>query len=367
MLFVGAGASKPFGTPVLAELTSEVKSVIGNAGYGDLWGHVYDSLKEASKKSDGYFTSEDEVDMEVVLSVIDFIMDPVAKAMELGPSLLYALPKNLSEKLTGMIPSMEEYSSIRKEIEKRIVDSCNNVDFQKAKEYYGKLFKLELDLHRRYCNAKGEGSTTLPFEYAVTTNYDLLLERYAFESDHDNNLPGKDFFNRGFRRERAEAVDMYLQPGQLNNDLRYLKLHGSIDWWVRSRDGLVTTRESDVSLFGEKYSNRVMIYPAYEKKVSREPFASLHTYFSKILQSDDVYIVIGYSFRDQSINDSFLDALTDDKKRMIIVNPGRKKIRSKLRSFPLERIDVILRPFGDSELFNDLEDTITRKPQGFES
>ena len=366
MLFVGAGASKPFGTPVLTELTRKVNDIFDRLGYGDLWGHVYDSLKQSSEQPDDYFASDDEIDMEVVLSVIDFIMNPVEKTRELGPSLYY-LQKNLTEHFTGRKPSKEEYLNIRNKIENKIVRSCNNVNFPLAKEYYRKLFRLEQDLHRKYCNAKGMTTTTLPFEYTVTTNYDLLLERYAFENDRDGNLPSKDFFRRGFKRERVEDVDMSFQPGQVNSDLRYLKLHGSIDWWVRSRDGVITTRESDVSLFGEKYLNRVMICPAYEKKVSREPFASLHTYFRNILQSNDVYVVIGYSFRDSSINDSFIDSLKDENKRMIIVNPNKEKIISKLKGFPLDRIDVVLRHFGRPELFDELDAILTRRPQGFES
>ena len=98
-----------------------------------------------------------------------------------------------------------------------------------------------------------------------------------------------------------------------------------------------------------------MIYPAYDKRVSIEPSASLHNHFRKILQLDDVYVVIGYSFRDSSINDLFVDALMDKRKRMVIVNPTKEKLRPKLNNFPQDRMDVILRPFGRPELFADYE------------
>ena len=66
------------------------------------------------------------------------------------------------------------------------------------------------------------------------------------------------------------------------------------------------------------------------------------------------------------INDIILDALRDERKRMVIVNRTIDKIRPKLRDFPHERIDVVLCPFGRTELFAELEATLTRMPQGFE-
>jgi hypothetical protein len=52
-----------------------------------------------------------------------------------------------------------------------------------------------------------------------------------------------------------------------------------------------------------------MVYPIYEKYISKDPFFSLHSYFRKMLYYQDVYIVIGYSFRDPSINNAFAEML----------------------------------------------------------
>jgi hypothetical protein len=91
---------KPFGAPILSDLTTDVIHIIESYGYGDLWSYVYNSLRGKKKGGDGYFASNDEIDMEVVLSVIDLIMNPIKKAQELGPTLHY-LSKNTSKGYKG--------------------------------------------------------------------------------------------------------------------------------------------------------------------------------------------------------------------------------------------------------------------------
>jgi hypothetical protein len=139
-----------------------------------------------------------------VLSVVDLIVDPLKKAKELGPSLRY-LTKNLSNDYKGRKPSPQEYLQIRMEIENKIADSCNNIEFEPAINYYRELFELEKDLHPKYLNAKGEWPKSALFDYTVTTNYDLLLERYSFACDLDESLPTKHFFRRGFTRDYTDG------------------------------------------------------------------------------------------------------------------------------------------------------------------
>ena len=107
MLFVGAGASKPFDAPLLSDLTIGVKGIFDRYDYSGLWTHISDSLREKRDDFDEYFVSDEEIDMEVVLSVVDLIVDPLKKAKELGPSLRY-LTKNLSNDYKGKKPSPQE-------------------------------------------------------------------------------------------------------------------------------------------------------------------------------------------------------------------------------------------------------------------
>jgi hypothetical protein len=83
-----------------------------------------------------------------------------------------------------------------------------------------------------------------------------------------------------------------------------------------------------------------------------------------MLSINDVYIVIGYSFRDFSINEAFQNALGSDESRMIIINPNRNRIINKIQDFPYHKIDIIEMPFGDERLIDALYTVLTRRPEG---
>jgi len=95
-----------------------------------------------------------------------------------------------------------------------------------------------------------------------------------------------------------------------------------------------------------------MVYPIYEKYVSQDPYFTLYCFFRRILYIHDVYIVIGYSFRDPSINNAFRDALRNrSSSKMIIINPKPKNIQPRIeQNFPAEKVDIIEKSFGDDDL-----------------
>jgi hypothetical protein len=223
---------------------------------------------------------------------------------------------------------------------------------EKAKNYYKDLFDFKK-------NIAGKGHGTL-FNHIVTTNYDLVLELCAQENA---DIP----YRTGFERDtKSEERYLPLREMILENKspgIEYLKLHGSINWWIRDSDKCVIERnesQSSTSLMGENYNEQLMIYPIYEKYVSQDPYFSLYYYFRKLLYYHDKYLVIGYSFRDPSINNAFADALKNNNSaRMIIVNCNKNIIEKRTKSiFPAEKVDVVKTSFGDNRLFTELEDVL---------
>jgi hypothetical protein len=105
-----------------------------------------------------------------------------------------------------------------------------------------------------------------------------------------------------------------------------------------------------------------MIYPIYEKYVSEDPYFSLYYYFRKLLYWNDNYVVIGYSFRDQSINNAFADALRNkSNSRLIVVNSNIKNIQSRIDQYFSKlsaKVDIIEARFGDNNLFPKLNDVL---------
>jgi hypothetical protein len=135
-----------------------------------------------------------------------------------------------------------------------------------------------------------------------------------------------------------------------------LKLHGSIDWWKRD-DGKIVTSGSNESLYGERLIEHLMIYPVYEKYISLEPFYSLYIAFRKILFEEEVIIIIGYSFRDVSINNAFLDHLRNNLKARLIItcklHSVEVRIKNIFKGFST-RISIIEKYFGEESFISDL-------------
>jgi hypothetical protein len=146
----------------------------------------------------------------------------------------------------------------------------------------------------------------------TTLNYDLVLELYSTDSVGENRLSTiLNFFGqRGFNNnnplmlELTKILNQQLHP---NERIEYLKLHGSIDWWLGEDNNIYHDFTGQNPLI--RLRERMMIYPIYEKYISKEPFFTLYQYFRSLL-FEDIVIIIGYSFADISINNAFIDWLT---------------------------------------------------------
>lgn len=209
-----------------------------------------------------------------------------------------------------------------------ITTVCNNFREQDALKYYDDLFEFQKQMLKAGCG--------LLFSPTVTTNYDLVFELCAKANSEMRAKTGFQNTDEG-RTLPLETITFEYQY-----QIEYLKLHGSINWWIRESDKRVIERNEPKpgrSLMGESYNEQLMIYPIYEKYVSEDPYFSLYYYFRKLLHWNDLYVVIGYSFRDQSINNAFADALRrKENSRLIIVNSNKKNIEQRINQyFPKKR------------------------------
>jgi len=200
----------------------------------------------------------------------------------------------------------------------------------------------------------------------ATTNYDLTLESYARgKGDRHTYLT-----YRGFKKieyEEAQELDLNLLRSGSKN-IHYLKLHGSLDWWVRDDKKIVLNGCGKPS-YGEKFSSRVLIYPVYEKSISEEPFSSLYTAFRKLIYEEKVIIVIGYSFRDLSINNAFLDGLRQDEDSRIIICTRSDAVKGRIKRIFLgynNRIAYIGSHFGEQDFIKDLKERLGNQNEGVE-
>jgi hypothetical protein len=293
--------------------------------------------------------------LEVIFTVLNALANHKEALKELGPYGIY-LNSFIQKRHLLKLIHKNDLTKIRRTTERTIAKSLEKYNNKKAKTYYDSLFELPKNLNSWYKTRTGKTCQPPLFEHIVTTNYDRVIEDW-FEQSHGR--PPR----RGFAKEER-TEQQYLDKDRMirgeynlstNNYIEYLKLHGSIDWWIRS-DNKIILRETSSSLRRERYRNRLMIYPVYDKHVAQDPFFSLYYYFKYLLLFHEVYLVIGYSFRDPAINYAFREALINKtSSRMIIVTPNVKKIRDKAsKNFPSGTFDLIEGSFGDEDLISKL-------------
>jgi len=142
-----------------------------------------------------------------------------------------------------------------------------------------------------------------------TTNYDLLLEE-AFE---DLSIP---YFD-GFVGSRQSFFDLRAVEDNLipKHWTRLWKIHGSINWFQKGNKEVYRSSMSKNN--GDSY----LIYPSHLKyEQSRKmPYLALIDQLSRFIrQPNSLLIISGYSFNDQHLNDTIINALRANPNSMAI-------------------------------------------------
>ncbi len=153
-----------------------------------------------------------------------------------------------------------------------------------------------------------------------TTNYDLVIER-ALESlqiPYFDGFVGAD--EPFFLAESLEASNKYDFPPI--SWIRLWKLHGSLGWfWKPARDkGL--DRVVRLGVGAKQFtSNELVIYPSREKYESsrKQPFFAYFDRLRSFLQEGEgLFIITGYSFSDDHINEVIFNGLRQNNRLHVI-------------------------------------------------
>jgi len=155
-----------------------------------------------------------------------------------------------------------------------------------------------------------------------TPNYDLLVER----SLEDNEIPYFDGFVGAYEPFFSqETIDAEVTSRDLTrNWIRVWKMHGSLSWFWKndaSNRPLRVVRSGKVSDIDE-VKDELVIYPSREKyNASRkQPFIAYFDRFRSFLNGGELlFIVSGYSFSDDHINDVIFRALRQNLRLSMIV------------------------------------------------
>lgn len=155
-----------------------------------------------------------------------------------------------------------------------------------------------------------------------TTNYDLIIEK----SLEDIKAPYFDGFVGSYEPFFwQESIERFVDKSDLtHNWLRLWKIHGSLNWFWKENS--VTGSHSIIR--GGKISdvksivNELVIYPSKEKYDSskKQPFVAYFDRLKNFLSSGELlFVITGYSFSDQHINEVIFNALRQNNRLSIMV------------------------------------------------
>jgi hypothetical protein len=276
LIFTGAGFTNPLGLPI----TSGFKKLINN---------IPITLKNSLSE---YLTS-DISDIEHVLSTLErFTKNDSFSSF-------------LIERFTPF-QNNSEFQHVARQI-KLLKGEARKSILEIKQELFTILESYkELEATLFYVNfiKQFEGDNISFF----TTNYDLTFES-AIESKKFDKLNRE--VNFGFTSKRNKNFfDVKYDYEWDNKIIEYKKLHGSLDWIIDKNKQVI---KSGATTPPQNPELMPLLYPGYKDTPTDEPFKTIHDQLLvRLLSANKIYI-IGYAFRDNSINNIFDTALKMNK------------------------------------------------------
>ena len=300
-LFLGAGASMPLRFPDTKQFKTDLENLLS---------------QNPDKKMFSMLQRSGCEDIEDVLTAIEALVN-------LPSNNGYNLLKN-TVRLTYADTESDSNSKPFDEIVSDFSQHKDKIQKQVYEAYSWKTnipkenLKLYDDIFGIICNSD-DGI------HICTTNYDQVMENYI---DNDGNgLTRVDgFVHDDATRKLIFQSNILFNPQQNNTtntkNCYLYKLHGSLNWITH--EGQIRQRETDES-FAD--GSNFVIYPTRSSKdddYKQEPYATMLAKFKERIEKTDVFIVIGYSFRDESINKEFQKFLRRKKTKMFVISPHAK-------------------------------------------
>jgi len=313
LFFLGSGASVPFGLPTMRQMVNEFEESLEK--YSPVQ-KLYDLVKIILETAYGY------VDIESIFSVIDIIIRDV-RYIDYGFASVHKLAMvgvtSLKEKAfhRSEVERANELARLMKEFVRercKLGDSAEVDD--KINRLYGRVFEA-------FCNKYSIGKTVQSGKSSFfdpqcpifTTNYDLVVEQYFQGRSYINDLWKDENNIKTLDVEKIEAGPTTL-----------IKLHGSLNWFQLG-DGTVVNLDSAKNRFGsQNVKGEVMLYPIRQKDLYLYPWFNLFYRLKKDLSDTNNWIVLGYSFNDEFIRNTFAEIIKNPAHKMLVIGPSSKDI-----------------------------------------
>jgi hemoglobin-like flavoprotein len=334
--FIGAGASIEFGIPSLKAMTKEFYERMNSNinDQTDLFNKIYYSMEEIYGK--------DNVDIESIISVIIGLKDKPRVKENLGDLSLFIINRNKSD-IYGVYKDVDittlndlEYK-YKDFIRDKVVLKTKGIDL--LRDVYSDFFRQICNIVN--CSNHRDTPTNDPYENTFskwvffTTNYDNAIEEYWV--NHRRYLD----LDLGFRQIKTKypimEADTFVQTNLSNvqSAMQLVKLHGSANW-IRNKLGQIEEHgyNQNMNYIRSKSAtgeveNDLMVYPLSQKELYFTPYIQFFRILESELGKREIWIIIGYSFRDIIIRNMFEKALrTRTRSRIILVHPRSSKIKN---------------------------------------
>lgn len=350
MIFLGAGASKPYGIPTLEEFSEDVLNKLRQIGHEEVIRNIQESLKEFSMTTD----------FESLYSILEGLTNPVRSVQYAGPLTAFLVRSKRN------LPIGYDYTQVLSDLRRIIYDKCliisDEETFKKVERCLDQLLEVtkENTCMERIVGKTGPRDVNIG-KIFTTTNYDMALELYFLSKE----VPVTDGY------EDTGALVKHFNPLLLSDPYTpersrgIIKLHGSIWQFLRGKEMIKTKLDphSDAFPFKIQVEREMMIYPTREKDILNYQFFPFFSIFKSIAWTK--LLVIGYSFRDEPVNTAIIENMRlYEKSQIIIINPRPDEVLENLYSnipesikwrIPEYRIYKFGGKFGSSEVFDYLK------------
>lgn len=344
MIFLGAGASAPFGIDTTPKLTEHIKSLLKEKHL-----NLLNTIEKFHVE-----IHDESPDFETILAFLQSLSNPSNVSDGYFKAFLKQ-NKNL----------VQDYSEIINKMYDVIRINCE-APFLQGHEKYIQPDDLEQIFSLTYDTLLGSILNRQACDLIFSTNYDPSLEIWCQKrnvkcidgTEPSNNPEIKTILPLDRKLGQLEAFT----SSQKNDSIGLVRLHGSI--WNYQRKGgffIKFNRPSDTCIFPDLYSEirkkgPVLIYPGQEQSLTRSDWDSYYQYFKQKLTGHCLFI--GYSFRHAVINNPIIDNLRNGKiEKLGILSPKPGRLVKRL--FPEGdttggRIRLFQGKFGEEKVFNQL-------------
>lgn len=308
-------------------------------------------------------------DLEAILTILTSLVEPEPAVHDSGP-----FPWYLSRfTQIGDIPNRPDLQNSVRAIKDYIYEVCQvkEAENDKITKTYDSLFAA-MNVGRISVSRSPESSTNveavqrsplgtiyMPVDI-VTTNYDLCIEHYC----SSRKIPMTTGFNADATGTRLvfNINNLKVRTGiaEYDNRIRLHKLHGSIDQWITDKGEIILLpARQEKTLYGDNIRRELLIYPIQTKYIYQDPFFELFHLFQEKLKGTPVCIVIGYSFRDDAVNNVFYNAVKEKPElKIFLIDPVASAIKPRLSRDLQRNVYQIDRRLDDPQLLEILKDPI---------